>query len=359
MLKTNQKSKILFSMILFSGIFAISVFVVLSYMFVDKIPLLWMSLLGKLKTICGCENHLSFFNHPYIFLSSGFFIASFISFFAFSLVKFIKIKKSTKEFIRLNLQTKKSRYSTKLNNALNSLQITEDIVEIRSKDLVVFCFGIFKPKICISDRLINKLKEDELKAVLLHEQHHLMSKDPLKFYFANLAEKTLFFIPGIHYLAKRFITYSEVAADEWAIYKLKEKKSLATAVFKILEWNERNIINGGLAITFFDTVTEERVKKIINDKHTLKINFFSFKYLLSTAFFVLVMISYIFSAYSIETVLAKHSNGTCSEFNPNSIFECAMKSENGSCSMSLNNNHNISGIIKNNEYYCGKSNPIK
>ncbi len=43
-----------------------------------------------------------------------------------------------------------------------------------------FCYGLLRPRICLSSALVMEMSPAQLRAVLLHERHHLLRRHPLK-----------------------------------------------------------------------------------------------------------------------------------------------------------------------------------
>lgn len=80
-----------------------------------------------------------------------------------------------------------------------------------------FCAGLLRPIVYISTGALALLDEDELSAVLLHEQHHARRRDPLRLAASRALARALFFLPWLSELARRHQELAELSADEWAI----------------------------------------------------------------------------------------------------------------------------------------------
>lgn len=247
--------------LLLSGLIGLVVFKFYKYFtFIIK------SLLGNVQTICGCQASVSFTNHPYIitglFILAVGLLTAILSF----TIKSIRIYIKTSRFIK-NYTTRHHSMSKKLNHIAQQINLSSKVIEIQTEEPVVFCYGFVNPRICISSVIVNSLSCNELKAVLLHEQHHLKVYEPIKLLLVKIISNALFFIPGIKSLTKQYAVFSELAADETATDNFKNKVPLAQALNKILAQKENMLIQKGLAISFFSQIIEERVNKLVDNNY--------------------------------------------------------------------------------------------
>ena len=93
-----------------------------------------------------------------------------------------------------------------------------------------FCAGFLRPAICVSTAALDTLSPAELRAVLVHERHHSRRRDPLRFVLLRVLGHALPFLPGLPLLAARFAALAEVAADEAALARTQDRRSLARAL---------------------------------------------------------------------------------------------------------------------------------
>ena len=220
--------------------------------------------LNKAHAACGCETfvsgrHTTLFG-IIIFVGAAISLTLLIAVFRiiFSIIKtrvFIKRQKLTKVNI-----------SPKLAQIANIIGIASHIEEINNERPIIFCHGIKQPKICVSSGVVKSLTYPELQAVLLHETQHLISREPARLLIIKFIN-TFRFIPGIKNLTKKYLSFSELAADELATNNFTEKNNLARAMRKILEMEEKIIIQKGLALSYFSQVTEERVLALSEDHY--------------------------------------------------------------------------------------------
>ncbi len=327
-----KKSRHVFYSVLFAGIFLISASVYFLIFLSDKIKLVWLSVMGMLETICGCANHFVFSNHPYLFT---FLIISFLIILGFVfaiLYKAVMLRKKTSEFIDRSLQFRHSRLSKKLKTVTDKISLTEGVIELKNNDLNVFCYGLFKPSICISSEFVAVLSDRELEAVLLHEQQHILSHDPLRFYIIKIISSMFFFVPFLTHFSKKFFALSEMAADDWAVKNMGEKVSLARVVYKTLEMDERMILKQGLIVPLFNNITEERVNKLVDDKYVFDVRILSSRLLMFLGVFIFSISVYSFLILTGDNVIAMHDESMCSQ-QEDDHDSCTMKQDENSCEM--------------------------
>lgn len=241
----------------------------------------------QLSTICGCANHWHFANHPFIFsaLISG--SVLFTGAAGWALFKIIRLLTRTRGFVRQAVKNKKTNLSDKLLKAARQTGLTGKIIEIKKEEPMIFCFGLRQPKICLSDSLVKRLNHDELRAVLLHEKQHLLAREPAKAMLIKILSHLLFFLPGFLALTTKYLTYSELAADERATADFQNKIPLARALYKIIKWRESRIIKQNLALSFFSEVTEERVNKLADNNYQPEIKILTGRIFLKLSFLVI------------------------------------------------------------------------
>ncbi|TAN32519.1 M56 family peptidase [Patescibacteria group bacterium] len=221
-----------------------------------------------LDALCGCGAHLSFSTHPYIWsgllavgiIISGFFVAAG----ARGLGYFFRNRKYLKS--RLARAVKPAG---KLSRAARALTLEDKVRLAPSAAVEAFCCGFWRPKIYVSGGLAARLNLTELVSVLSHEKQHLLSRDPLKIFIANLARKIFFFVPGLKSLVKRFSLYSELSADARATAGFKNKIYLASALLKIIKTKENFAWQTpfeALPLSGFANLTGERISQLADGK---------------------------------------------------------------------------------------------
>ena len=90
-----------------------------------------------------------------------------------------------------------------------------------------FCAGYLRPSVYISQGALDLLSTPELDAVLAHEQHHRLVRDPLRFALGRILSEALFFVPALRLLHDRYADLAEVNADRAAVRASAGRQGLA------------------------------------------------------------------------------------------------------------------------------------
>lgn len=317
----RQKSNIIFFYLIGISLLFLSLILYLAVNFYSNLGAWSRSAWSKLESICGCANHLSFTSHPFIFTFTIIIGTGLVLFFIFALFKIITLRRNTNKFVKQHLANRKLFQSAKLKKAAQFLGMSNTVIEIEDHQPVVFCFGFRTPKICISSGLIEKLSNQELKAVLLHEQYHLKSYEPIKLFLVKIMAKIWIFVPGIRSLSLQYLTYSELAADEFATDGFKNKIFLARALAKIMRWQERAMIKNNLALSFFGAITTTRINKLVDDKYKPLFKFYPITIILT----VIIMLLAVFVGQSFNSnhlLAAEHGVDACPLSTPVVKHQC-------------------------------------
>jgi Peptidase family M48 len=80
-----------------------------------------------------------------------------------------------------------------------------------------FCAGYLRPTVYISEGALESLTITELEAVLAHEHHHRLVRDPLRFAVGRILTRALFFVPVLRPLFDRDADLAELDADGAAL----------------------------------------------------------------------------------------------------------------------------------------------
>jgi Zn-dependent protease with chaperone function len=105
-----------------------------------------------------------------------------------------------------------------------------------------FCFGVLRPKVVLTRGLLDRLDDRQCTAVLLHEAHHLRSRDPLKHLLGTLVSTAFFWVPILRDLLDRYTLSRELAADREA-YTQTSREALAGAL-SALPWDPARAASG-------------------------------------------------------------------------------------------------------------------
>ncbi len=142
------------------------------------------------------------------------------------------------QFIKTKLYLQR-RLSKKIPLPLRVKRMASDLNLIGKVDIVKddakfsFCYGLIKPRICISSSLMQSISDNQLQVVLLHESYHVKNYDPLKIILGQSISVMFFFIPVIGEIQRYHLFSKEIVADEMAI-KNVNRHSLISVLSKIL-----------------------------------------------------------------------------------------------------------------------------
>jgi len=270
-------------------------------------------LIHKIKDACGCTDMTQFFSmHPDIFRAVILFGIGIGIFIFYSLYKLAKLILRTKKYTAHYLSFARAGHSAKLKAAIKALDLDgARIVEINDPGSVVFCFGFWRPKICISRALIDMLDVNELKAVLLHEAQHMISYEPLKVFVVKYFYNIFFFLPGLKNSSKKYITFSELAADEKASENSVERSSLASAILKISEQEEYRRLKSGSTLSFFSSAIEERANRLSDETYIPEFKFLDKSLILGSLGLAVVSLFVLFVFSNSTKAFEMHSNSGC------------------------------------------------
>jgi Zn-dependent protease with chaperone function len=129
-----------------------------------------------------------------------------------------------------------------------------------------FCYGLRGPRVAVTTGLMALLRDDELRAVLRHEAHHLVHRDPLKILAGRAMASGLFFLPLAGGLRNGYLAGKELCADE-AAAGAGDELPLARALVKLLHAERPSWPAGVLAIGAL-SATEARLQRLIEPQQT-------------------------------------------------------------------------------------------
>jgi beta-lactamase regulating signal transducer with metallopeptidase domain len=116
---------------------------------------------------------------------------------------------------------------------------------------LIFCHNILRPRICLTTRLLELLDDEELAAVLLHERHHLVRRDPARLLIARMVLAGTAYLPGASTVFHHFYASSEIAADTAALPG--GRLALASAMVKLAR-AQSGLLTDNRALSALSTV---------------------------------------------------------------------------------------------------------
>jgi beta-lactamase regulating signal transducer with metallopeptidase domain len=96
-----------------------------------------------------------------------------------------------------------------------------------------FCTGLLRPRVVVTEGLLERLGRNERRAAVAHELAHAQGRGPLKVSLARLASRSLFWLPVLGDLADRYLFLAEVEADRAAVGRTS-RSALAGALLEVL-----------------------------------------------------------------------------------------------------------------------------
>ena len=157
--------------------------------------------------------------------------------------------------------------SKRLFRLMNKCGLGQHTVFVQFEPPLIFTHGLFRPKVWLSTGLMRLLSDDELEAVLRHEDHHLEAFDPLKILVARCLSRALFFVPVARDLCETYAIAKEVAADAHATRAMDDALPLARALHKLIAGQPISALNA--AFVGETNVTEARLLALLDPAHPL------------------------------------------------------------------------------------------
>lgn len=201
------------------------------------------------------------------------------------------------------LSARKIRIPLGIRKMIDSLNLNNKVSLVEDNRLFSFCSGILSPRIIITTGLTLVLNEKELEAVLLHEQAHLRSRDPLKVLFGKTIASMFFFLPLFSELHKNMEGASELLADSWTVANQESATFLKGALKKILATPQVSI-TGVPAVANLDHL-ELRIQKIVNPSLQTRFSVSSVSAITSILF---VVMSWFMLQTPVGAFQAEHSS---------------------------------------------------
>jgi hypothetical protein len=143
-----------------------------------------------------------------------------------------------------------------------TLELTDRIDIVVHDAPEAFCYGLVRPRICLTSGLVAVLSPQELEAVLRHERHHLRQGDPLRTLGWTILSGTFWWLED---RAEHAHLVRELAADR-AVIAEQGRSSLASALLKLLTTPRA----GGLSSTDMAisglSVTDARIDQLVRSE---------------------------------------------------------------------------------------------
>jgi|GEM_PF-5848154 len=102
--------------------------------------------------------------------------------------------------------------------------------------------GIVRPAVYFPARLLARLDDREIEALLLHEFAHLRRHDARWQAWITVAEMLLFFNPAVWAIGRKARQAAELACDDLVVQWQGDRKSYAQALLSVEEWRGEGLV---------------------------------------------------------------------------------------------------------------------
>jgi beta-lactamase regulating signal transducer with metallopeptidase domain len=137
------------------------------------------------------------------------------------------------------------------------------LVIIEQEQAVALTMGFIRPVIVLSTGLINMLEEQELEAVIRHEEYHMQHHDALRAMPAYLLSKMMWYLPILRWCHHVLKISAEVEADRYAVARTGSAVGLGSALLKLARHKPPVPMNLS-HVSFADTPINIRIRQLID-----------------------------------------------------------------------------------------------
>lgn len=124
--------------------------------------------------------------------------------------------------------------AARLKGAAEGVGLAAEVHGIMDSRVFALTYGLWRPRVVVSEGMLDQLDDDELAAVLEHEAEHVRARDPLRILMCHLASVRLPMLPVLQFLEQRASRDAELAADDRAEHRVGAVP-LAKALLSIIE----------------------------------------------------------------------------------------------------------------------------
>lgn len=145
------------------------------------------------------------------------------------------------------------------------------IVVIRDDAFIAMTMGLIRPTIIISSGLLKMFSERETEAILLHELHHCRTYDPLKLFIVTLILDGMGYVPIIRALVRYYKTWSELAADRFAMEQMGSVYELGNVLLRLSQGTR--VRNRPVGAYFADSAINYRIMQVLEPDRPVRVPF--------------------------------------------------------------------------------------
>ena len=118
----------------------------------------------------------------------------------------------------------------RLKKVIADASLRNEVILLPAAERVAFTAGLWRPRIFVSAGLVDGLNDQQLEAVLLHEEHHAQRRDPFRALVARSLAMTLFFLPILRDMSRYYHIGKEIEADAAAVRQQRSRAHIASAL---------------------------------------------------------------------------------------------------------------------------------
>lgn len=192
-------------------------------------------------------------------------------------------------FKQLLLQIKWNRYVKvkrlhELSNIWNEKfnHIVHEIVVIEHNGMLALTTGFLRPRIIISKTLLAGFSEEEITAIVLHENCHCRNYDPLRMLIVKVISDGLPFIPILRQFSHYINVWVELEADHYVVHTMKSPVDLSNVLLKFSKMCSKSEVG----IAFADKAINYRLQRLIEPKKKIHVPIFKFTPLVISLFVI-------------------------------------------------------------------------
>lgn len=149
----------------------------------------------------------------------------------------------------------------RLARAARHVGLIERVTLIAGAGAFSGCIGFWRPRILVSEDLVQTLTARQLEAILWHERYHAERRDPLRLLIGRALRDGLSWFPLVGALERYFELLTELAADRQAVMKQGGPAGLAGALYHLLT---RPVALPSAAAIAGSTQTTARIDSLLN-----------------------------------------------------------------------------------------------
>jgi Zn-dependent protease with chaperone function len=160
-------------------------------------------------------------------------------------------------------------------NSLLEKRLADEYPQLKIRALddeafVALTKGFLRPRIYISSGVLKRFHTKEVEAILLHEQHHRLSRDPVKIWLVTLLTDAFGYIPFIRKVAQYFLTWREVEADRFTVQVMGTIEHLGSVLYRVSLMAKKKTAAIG-TVSFADHSVNFRILHLLETRKVLKV----------------------------------------------------------------------------------------